>query len=363
MRLTPDTSQTIDVLRFPLMVGVVAIHAASAAIATPVGDDFQVAYWIQWVISHALALVAVPMFFAMSALLLGTGHDGSWAMARAKVTSRLASLGRPFVLWCCIGAAILAICESVPFLASKMRSSGTPLADSPWFVVVDRTFGVTGGTPIAYQFWFIRDLMILILIHPFLLRMRPFFLWITWGGCVAWWLIWPNTMVVVQAQAAASFIGGLLLSRHTAWLDQLPNARSLPWFLVLAAISAMICMAVGLPPAWKVIFILSACPLVWTLSYCVRTNRILMWLGGFSFFLYCVHEPLLTVIRKLILTAIPPVGSWDMLAVYSVSGLMTIVIALIMAFAVSRWTPGLFSFITGGRSRPVLPPPGSGHAH
>jgi peptidoglycan/LPS O-acetylase OafA/YrhL len=356
-RLPEGTSRTIDALRFPLMVGVIAIHAASAAVPMAGDGNAQVAHWIQWILSNALALVAVPMFFAMSALLLATGQDGSWALARAKMTTRVVSLGRPFVLWCCMGAAILMITESVPALAAKMRAGGTPLTGSSWFDVVDRTFGLTGGTPIAYQFWFIRDLLILILIHPLLLRIPSPALWILWTACVLWWFIWPDAMVAVHAPAAASFIGGLLLARHAPWLEQLPKTRYLHVALGIVATVAMVCMALDAPRAWSVLFILSACPLVWSVFHAVRSNRLLAWLGGFSFFMYCSHEPLLTVIRKLMLSARPSAGPWDILLIYLGSGALTIVLCVSMAYILSRWIPTLYAFVTGGRSRPIDPPP------
>ena len=75
-------SQTINVLRFPLALGVVFIHMTPATVA-PIDASFPLASpqgiynLILIVTSHVIPVVAVPGFFFISGLLFFLNFDGA----------------------------------------------------------------------------------------------------------------------------------------------------------------------------------------------------------------------------------------------------------------------------------------------
>ena len=69
MKLTSESSQRLNILRFPLIIGVVFLHARAKEMATANASTAPLAdinTFIQVFISRGLATTAVPLFFIMS---------------------------------------------------------------------------------------------------------------------------------------------------------------------------------------------------------------------------------------------------------------------------------------------------------
>jgi surface polysaccharide O-acyltransferase-like enzyme len=93
--ITQNVSSRLKALRFPLIVGVVFIHAYTTKVLLEGGHqagtehvDFAVSF-VRNLISQGIARVAVPMFFLMSGYLFFQGYDGSMRAYRRKLQSSL----------------------------------------------------------------------------------------------------------------------------------------------------------------------------------------------------------------------------------------------------------------------------------
>src|SRR4051812_48092296 len=92
----------LDVLRFPLIVLIVYLHAcgftANFANGSRSLTDAGIVAGVQIVMGSA-ARIAVPLFFMMSGFLFFRGAGFSARIYRAKLRSRARSLLVPFLFW------------------------------------------------------------------------------------------------------------------------------------------------------------------------------------------------------------------------------------------------------------------------
>jgi len=160
-------SIVISRLRFPMVVLVLLLHTN----VLPYGKDSHALQTISMVLSRIVASCAVPVFFFMSGYLFFRHVSVlTPGVYRQKLKSRFHSLLIPYVLW--IGAWILGchIIYNVPVVTNLLHlNQGGYSANSIGDVV--RSFWAyyekeEGTYPRLGQFWYIRDLMVVVLFSP-----------------------------------------------------------------------------------------------------------------------------------------------------------------------------------------------------
>ena len=150
-------SSTISVLRFVLMVLVVFVHA-------PRVEYGGGSHILSVVFSQGIACMAVPLFFIISGYLFCRGlQDGwRWDLYVEKLKNRFYSLFVPYILWNLISAIYLVL----PCFLGLNHDGWDGVKN--WIVQHDGVWGVLWGIPINYPLWFLRDLMVMVVISPLL---------------------------------------------------------------------------------------------------------------------------------------------------------------------------------------------------
>lgn len=160
--------KVIEFLRFPLIVGVVLIHTQVAKINGVVGDiaapyPFNGVYPLYEFFSlfvNIIKRVAVPLFFVFSGYLffykIGSFTSGTYFM---KLKKRVRSLLVPYLFWITLLASYYVILDKFV------------LEEPLYLTSVDGLYSIfynfnKTGYPISIQFWYIRDLMVTILLSP-----------------------------------------------------------------------------------------------------------------------------------------------------------------------------------------------------
>jgi peptidoglycan/LPS O-acetylase OafA/YrhL len=260
-------------------------------------------------IAGSIARVAVPLFFIMSGFLFFRGAAFSAAIYRAKLRSRVKSLLIPFLFWNLALFALVAVGQHVPGLAPFFNGQAQPLTAMSPFQMVDAVIGIT-RYPTAYQFWFICDLMILVVLSPLLWLAARYARWAALAVFAVGWIftVWPVSMPAIEP-TLFFYLGGLAAIR--GW--SLFAVDRLGWWLlpVFALLLGLHCaeqlvyqtdrslhpvMIVGLILALKVSR---------GLAESDRWRARLVALGGASFFVFAVHEPLVTSGKKRAFHTLP----------------------------------------------------------
>ena len=108
----------------------------------------------------------MPLFFLMSGyLFFATFHWSERTYMRKVMGRRLRSLLIPFLFWNILVLAFMAIVQAIPSIQPYFTGTGKKIYEFGAYDYLSALFGLQ-GYPIAYHFWFIRDLMLLVLLAP-----------------------------------------------------------------------------------------------------------------------------------------------------------------------------------------------------
>lgn len=327
--ISPADSSRIDYLRFPLIVGVIYIHAYdihSQTLDTPALD------FIRELMSQGFARTAVPVFFLISGLLFFNGSAPTVKAYPKKLISRAHSLLIPFIFWNCLALSIFAIAQSIPYLGPLFSGQNTPIKDYTWLDVAAAVFGIN-RYPISYQFWFIRDLMVLILFSPifaYLLTRTP---WILLLPVSAFWLFDIGNHWIPSPEACLFFCMGALISLRNQSLfpsDLVGGVAGItyPFLVVFCTLKTSMIDAGVFHHATVAIGVLALLHASQFISKLPKLERTLLKLSGTSFFVFASHEPILTFVRKAGVRLLQGYGEAPLIGLY-------LTLPLILAYALT----------------------------
>ncbi|GGA34179.1 acyltransferase family protein [Sphingomonas psychrolutea] len=357
--LDDATSHRVKLLRFPLILLVLYIHCYLAPVR--LGSSTVAVVPAEWLItlqaawSNGFARTAVPLFFLISGYLYFVGFGGSFAAYRTKTVRRIGTLLVPLLFWNLLIIALFALGQSIPAIAGYFNAdNGRMLALTP-FGFVDLLIGIT-HFPLAYQFWFIRDLMVIALfalpLHWLLQRTGPTVPILL----LVWWLFDPLQMPFLKVpslEATTYFTIGAWLAMTArpmfppvGWLRWLA-----PLYLTLLASDVAIRTITGRSLLFcitilvGIVFVLALTGLVRAGS---RVSRTLATLSLASFFVFAAHEPLMTLCRKLIYRALQA----SQATIFTAYALLPLVLAgalTLVYFGLRQIVKRLTAIISGGR--------------
>lgn len=164
--MTDNTSQTIAVLRFPLIVAVVLLH--TYIIDRPIGGTIYVAHG-QYPVFELFAHIyqsefgnmSVPLFFFISGFLFFSGMDKfSWRIIGKKLKKRVHSLFIPFFIWNVVFILFVALVNAIN---SSLLTYKKSFVDMTFGEVLNCFWDLSQG---LIPLWFIRDLMIINIFSP-----------------------------------------------------------------------------------------------------------------------------------------------------------------------------------------------------
>ncbi|MCA9000363.1 MAG: acyltransferase [Planctomycetes bacterium] len=351
-KLPPEDSRRLATLRFPLIVAVVFIHANNHRIgmADPSGGPALWVHWFRRMLSEGLAAVAVPLFFLVSGYLFFAGWRFSRQGFGAKLRSRTRTIGIPYLIWNVALALALALAHALPATRGLLSGKqGAFLDGGPWEWL--KAIGGLDGPPVVYQFWFLRDLMVAILLVPLWSlahRFQPA-LWAAILGGLWFSHSWPLAYPSIVA---------LLFFYLGSWVAA--RGRSLffwdgawPW-LALAYVVLLGLEIVGGHAELHLFGILLGIAVALAATQFLRApsawgDRLQRW-AAYSFMVFALHEPLLTVIQRLTAKVIQGTSPWLDLILYLAIPTVVVIGSCWVHAILSRIAPRFAAWITGGRA-------------
>ena len=158
-----NKSYKIDVIKLLLLLGVVSIHSNVLATSEV---DYLPSLGSETVLffSSTLTRICVPAFFIISGFLFFLNVDNfTFNTYKSKLSRRFFTLFIPYILWNLISLFLQII---------KIKYLGFPdyglfeNGNLQWTKVFEGFYNYVDGYPFAFAFWFIRNLMIFILLSP-----------------------------------------------------------------------------------------------------------------------------------------------------------------------------------------------------
>lgn len=356
--LSTEESVRLRILNFPLIIGVVYIHAFSISIdyaGVRLGVD-NVNYFTDFVrlfISQGLARIAVPLFFLISGYFFFLGFTWSWQGYVQKLTVRIKTLLSPYLFWTTLIFAISFLGHSSPAITYYFPEFKQLLANFSLYALLNSMFGLT-WVPEAYHFWFIRDLIYLMVLSPLIVVILryaawPFFIAIFWLWITANWSIYTPDVVGVLFFSFGGYMGLkgkslFVLDRYGVWFVAayvLILAVDVIWYTAPFNLCLHRCgIVVGLAAT---LFISKR-----ILAH-KRLKDTLLWLSGASFFVYAAHEPFLGIIRTIAFQFSPVQLPYTMLLIYLLVPLVVIAALVWLHSVLGICFPKTLKMVTGGR--------------
>ena len=356
--ISKEASKRITSLRYLLIVFVVFIHAnlkPDEAI-NYYHYDFVQPYWIEIVkdfVSGTLGGAAVPLFFFFASFLQFSKNDEYKTLLK----KRSKSLFLPYILWTCITIVLYFIAQLIPQTAPFFQNPINIVKNWNGFdwvkVFTYHNFSEGLKNPLVYQFWFLRELMIFIVLSP-LLR----FLCEKCSG-----LVFVLISVValkgiplfftVSSSALFFYIMGYYCAKYKIDFFKLSDKLKIYEYLVLLVLSVIFSIVCEGKYNFGLVTTIISCLFFLKLShYFVKNEKMyskLNYLSGFSFFLYAIHTPFLgTAINKITQRIIPLHGILCLIQFF-VAAFLTMLIGTFIGIILKKICFPLFCLLNGGR--------------
>ncbi len=361
-------SQTISFLRFPLIIGVVLIHSHFDEIVINgvdlmESDNFSIYTTISYLFSSIFSAIAVPLFFFISGFLF---FYKTYSFPRQTYSQKLKKRARtilaPYIFWNLLVIAFFFLSQS--FLPELMSGKNKLIADysiSDWCWAFWNTNMInplaahTGAYPICYQFWFIRDLMIVMLLSPlihFLLAKLRQYAILCLG--TIWLFGWWFNITGFSITAVFFFSAGAYFSIHNRNFVRTMQ----PLFPVSILLYVLIAVAelCFMNRTWygylHGIGILIGIVVAITLTaHFVEKGKwqVRIFLSSSSFFIYAYHGMPLSFVIKFLFKFVKPHSDGTILALYVLCPAITILIGLFVYKCLKKYLPKATALITGGR--------------
>lgn len=358
MPIDKVSSERLGVLRFPLIVGVVFIHAYSTEVSLSNGTVgvAHTGYLVDFVrnlVSQGIARIAVPLFFLMSGYLFFLGFSWSLENYKTKIRSRINTLLVPFLFWNIFTLALLAFAQYLPATQGFFSGKNGHISTFGGYDYLNAIFGID-RYPIAYQFWFIRDLIVLVLFAPviylILERAARLFLFVAF----VLWFFDLLPIYIPSTAALAFFYAGAYFAYANIGLFTL-DRFGFP-LLISYTVVVLIDTATKDYAANSYIhnigILLGIASTLFVTKALVERNNVrqaLLRASGCSFFVFAVHEPLLTVVKKISYKVLAPSNDVVVLMLYFFIPALVIASAMLLHASTKSVAPRFLSVISGGR--------------
>lgn len=345
-------SKKLKTLSFIAMIMVVFIHSYNYSLYLK--SDFKINpiyLAIEDFISFHLCRIAVPGFFMLSAYLLLFEYQLTVASYFKKIKKRFQSLVIPYLLWCSLWAAVFIVISYIPQLKAYINNP----------IGLTSSFGhlllSVYMHPVCYQFWFIRDLIVLIGISPVLYYLIQKTGIIVIGFAYLYLLFSPFELEVLHNSSLLYFLIGMAIHLH--------KISAIPFILKSNTIVlGLLWLGISYLPKFPIypcapidfaapIAILTGVVFVWKVYDCCKKDTFLFKHieknASYSFFLFGIHEPLLISLKKIGFALIG-FSNEARLLVYFVLPFLVYCIAINTAVYCSLKFNPLYKLFVGGRT-------------
>lgn len=345
-KMTPYLSDKIKVLSFICILMVIYVHTYYTE-----GEGMACFSFFSSLIGGGLCRVAVPMFYVISGYLFFLKAN-SMTDILIKMRKRIRTLLLPY----CIANVFTFIFYVLLGLMTQYSSTLKGVVNIDILCSLKQglwpVLELVFVNPIAFQLWFVRDLILILVFAPILyyvfhkgsksklgLIMLALFLFVLWwlGIDALFWFSLGGILCVVPSvridgcsdRKMSVLLGVLYASMCLGYAMQLipyKYTHWIPW--------------VGVPALWMIYD-----EIVKGRILCAHRSVAL--LCSYTFFIYLIHEPMLNIFKKLPLLFARTEGV--IVVCYMLVPLIFVVFAIGTGQMVKRYLPTVYNLYTGGR--------------
>lgn len=353
-------SEAITFLRFPLACMIVLKHYYVPDISAEIIGGGSVYSNIGNFVSQILPAIPVPLFFIISGYLyfcnLPIDKGFNKEQYKDKTKKRIKSLLIPYLCWNLLVLVFYAITQQLTTGTSVMAKEGYILISD--YKIIDYIKAFTAidstGLPIDGPLWFIRDLFIMAVLSPLFYYGIKY---LKYG-----WLV---LMIVINFATPFTHIMGPIFFSTGAtialikndFMDTLTEERTESMSIILFFV-LLISFTISCFGGYKTGTLLfnflfrlvgSLCILsMATIFVKANWNKIPLWMGTASFFIFAIHKPIQVILRRLTFSMIHPQNELLLCSLIFIIPTLTIALSLLIFYIIKTYIPSL-KFLNGYR--------------
>lgn len=353
-------SKTIMFLRFPLIVAVVFIHTNLTDVminGTLLVDEgqFPVHDILRHVITGELARIAVPLFFFISGFLFFYCSEFSLAAYGMKLKKRVRTLLVPYLFWNIMVFLLFLLTQT--FLSSMTSGRNKLISDYNWLDWLNLFWNYRDGMPICYQFWFIRDLIFVILCSPvvyYFIRYCKLFSLIALGGLWILGLWFKVPGISITAFFFFSFGAWFSINKRNFAIDFKTMLLPATIFYIIFLITGALLWynkATDYSFIYNIGIIIGLVTVVGWTAFGIEKKKlgISAFLAGSAFFVYAYHGMPIALVVKYWVKMLQPASEVTMVAGYILIPILIVCAGVSIYALMRRYFPFFTGLITGGR--------------
>jgi hypothetical protein len=364
--LTKDLqSNVITFLRFPLIVGVVFVHNARSTMSLQgiefgnAVENLPVFNLCSSIIS--LLIVRVPLIFIAGFLFFWNIDGFTKQDYLKKLRNRGKTLLIPYLFWNITAFLVYYFARNIPSLTAWFNK----MVEYNLQYVLESMWGISNDdrimtVPIAGQFWFVRDLMVAVVLTPiiyFYIKKTKIYgillLGVLWF--FDWWWFSPICGRGLSITAIFFFTAGAYFgSNKLNIVDNMGKVQY--WSYVLYPLLIIADLLTKNYAANQFIHntgtIVGIVFWVNLVACLLRTGKVSVnrFLASSSFFLFAIHDPfLLSKIKKVLYVTFNPQSDLAVTLLYFLLVIVVVFIALGLYYILKHFMPKFTVVITGGR--------------
>ena len=332
--MTTWFSEKLKVVSFMAILAVLYLHASFPEEVTA---TMRIPTLVRHCIAETFGHCAVPMFYAISGYLFFRGIS-QLGQVIEKMKKRVKTVFVPFIIAALFFGALYWIVEPARFTNKSL-----------WAILYAIFYDAGNYMPMGYHLWFLRDLIIVVMLSPVLYYLRKYLG--LWSLAILIPLYWqfPYTLFTY---AAIWFMAGSLL------LDKLERIPRWAVFGLLGVFILAVIFRLNFGRAWKYINILeisAGITSLWCLydiivpkDFRLKSKPALALACQFTFFVYLYHEPLFHGLLKVFPLLLG--HNWIGYTLsFLLSPLLFLPIGVGIGYALRKYLPGLYRLLIGGR--------------
>jgi len=347
--MTEYTSHKLRVLSALSILLVLYIHMFYVA-----PSDMKVLGFVQSLTYGAICRIAVPMFFVISGFFMFYSIPNGIRSFGPKIRKRIRTLLIPYVIVNTLTFAfylsLSVICDYIPAIDAIVNFDVlTSVKDQS---VIDTLKLVYVSPPIAYQLWFIRDLMIFVLFSPLLWLIFKLIPINNISRIVVFAILTILILIVgYDENSILWFIAGAFAAYARIDVSHVFKSPRIPIisFITLMILCLTFAAGIHFRNMISLIAIIGIITL-WTgydMFPSISRSQFIAKCTRYTFFVYLFHEPLLKIIKKIPLLF----SSSELNMTISYITIPLVFFFIIVKFGqfLKKTIPSFYALYTGGR--------------
>lgn len=342
---------TITLLRFPMIVGVVLLHCYNAD--PHIQNTYPVFSVVQYIFSVLIASTAVPLFFFISGFLF-FNSIGRWdsKIYTDKLKKRARTLAVPYFFWISLCILIYFTAQQLPFPAPYFAGEKL-IRDYSTIDFLSCYWAAPTGTgmPFLFPFWFIRDLMVAVVLSPLVFY---FVKYLKFYGIALLFIIWAYVPRYREIDPACAFFftaGAYFSINRLNIITVFKQVHYLAWLYPVISVCNIIFREYewnghlyGLRVVAGIIFLF-----IMGSRLVQKDIKLPPFLANAAFFVFAAHEPWLSLVKRLGPAVVKPNSDATFIALYFGCAAVTIAGTLVAYRILLALCPRFLSVISGGR--------------